>query len=294
MPAPLFGDLRACIHRFRLGAFEVTTILDGAQARQGLSPPFGIDRGAEEVQKLATEHALPVDRFENTYTPAVVNTGRELILFDTGNGTERKDVAVGRLRERLALAGYAPEQGDIVAFTHVHPDHIGGVYHAGQLAFTNARYALGQLEFDAWSRGDRIPPQRQQNLALFRATLLPLADRIAFLHPGEELVPGVRAVAAFGHSLGHLAYTIESEGKLVLLWGDTTNHYVLSLQRPDWPAAFDDDKPQAVATRKRILDMAASERCTVIGHHMPFPAVGFVERHGGAYRWSAASYHHFA
>ena len=294
MPAPLFGEKRACVHRFRLGAFEITTVLDGAQVRRGLSPPFAVDRSGDELQRLATASALPIDRFENTYAPALVNTGRELILFDTGNGTGRKDAAVGRLRERLALAGYAPEQVDIVAFTHVHPDHIGGVYHAGELAFANARYALGALEFDAWSRGDKIPPQRQENLALFRATLLPLAERIRLLNPGEELVPGIRAVAAFGHSLGHLAYTIESEGKLVLLWGDTTNHYVFSLQHPDWQVAFDDDKPQAIATRKRVLEMAASERMTVIGHHMPFPAVGFVERHGHGYRWSPASYQHFA
>jgi glyoxylase-like metal-dependent hydrolase (beta-lactamase superfamily II) len=293
MPAPLFGDLRACVHRFRLGAFEVTTILDGAQVRLGLSPPFGVDQG-EEVRRLAAGNALPQDRFENTYTPALVNTGRALILFDTGNGTIRKDAGVGHLRERLALAGYAPEQIDIVAFTHVHPDHIGGVYHGGQLAFANARYALGALEFDAWSRGDKIPPQRRDNLALFRTTLLPLADRITLLRPDEELVSGIRAVAAFGHSLGHLAYAIESEGKFLLLWGDTTNHYVLSLQHPDWQVAFDDDKPQAIATRKRILDMAASERCTVLGHHMPFPAIGYVERHGAAYRWSPASYQQFA
>jgi glyoxylase-like metal-dependent hydrolase (beta-lactamase superfamily II) len=293
MAAPLLGALRPCVHRFRLGAFEVTTLLDGAQVRSGISPPFGVDQGAESVARLAAGNALPHDRFENTYTPAIVNTGSHLVLFDAGNGELRPDASVGRLRERLATAGYAPEQIDILAFTHVHPDHIGGVYHAGRLAFPNARYAIGRLEFDAWSRGDKIPPQRKENLELFRRLIAPLADRMTFLRPGDDLVPGVRAVGAFGHSLGHLAYAIASEGKNVLLWGDTANHYVLSLQNPGWQVAFDDDKAQAVDTRRRILDMAATERLLVIGHHMPFPAVGFVERHGGGYRWAPASYQPF-
>jgi glyoxylase-like metal-dependent hydrolase (beta-lactamase superfamily II) len=293
MSAPLLGNLRPFVQRFRLGTFEITTILDGGQIREGISPPFGVNQSADSVRRLAADNALPLDRFENTYTPAMVNTGNELILFDTGNGALRKDAAVGRLRERLAAAGYAPEHVDIVAFTHVHPDHIGGVYHEGRLAFPNARYAIGQLEFDAWSRGDEIPAQRKENLELFRTTLMPLADKMTFLRPGDDLIAGIRAVGAFGHSLGHMAYTIESESKIVLLWGDTTNHCVLSLQNPDWHAAFDDDKAQAVETRKRILDMAATERCAIVGHHMPFPAVGFVERHGHAYRWSPASYQHF-
>jgi glyoxylase-like metal-dependent hydrolase (beta-lactamase superfamily II) len=293
MAAPLLGALRPCVHRFRLGAFEVTTILDGAQVRSGVSPPFGVDQGAQEIARLAADNCLPSDRFENTYTPTIVNTGTRLILFDAGNGTLRQDASVGRLRERLVTAGYAPEQVDVLAFTHVHPDHIGGVYHEGRPAFANARYAIGQLEFDSWSRGDKIPPQRKDNLELFRRTISPLADRMTFLRPGDELVAGIRAVGAFGHSLGHMAFAIESEGKRLLLWGDTTNHYVLSLQNPDWQVAFDDDKAQATDTRRRILDMAATERLAIVGHHMPFPAVGYVERHGRGYRWIPASYQHF-
>jgi glyoxylase-like metal-dependent hydrolase (beta-lactamase superfamily II) len=293
MPAPLLGHLRPNTYRFRLGAFEVTTILDGGQARQGISPPFGVSQSAATVAALAAENALPPDRFENTYTPAIVNTGKQLVLFDTGNGPLRKDPAVGHLRERLAAAGYAAEDVDIIAFTHVHPDHIGGVYADGRLAFPNARYAIAQREFDAWSEGSKIPPQRKENLELFRQIVRPLADKMTFLQPGDDLVPGITAVDAFGHSLGHMAYMLASEQATLLLWGDTTNHYVLSLQNPDWHVAFDDDKSQAIATRKRILDMAATDRLTIIGHHMPFPAVGYVERHGRGYRWAPASYQHW-
>jgi glyoxylase-like metal-dependent hydrolase (beta-lactamase superfamily II) len=293
MPAPLFGHLRPNTYRFRLGGFEVTTILDGGQVRQGVNPPFGVDRGTATLAALAAENALPVDRFENTYTPAVVNTGKELVLFDTGNGTLRNDPAVGHLRERLAAAGYAAEDIDIIAFTHVHPDHIGGVYREGRLTFPNARYVIGQREFDAWSAGSEIPPQRKENLELFRQIVRPLADRMTFLQPGDDLVPGITAVGAFGHSLGHMAYMLASGDASLLVWGDTTNHYVFSLQNPDWRVAFDDDKAQAIETRKRILDMAATDRLAIVGHHMPFPAVGYVERYARGYRWTPASYQHW-
>jgi glyoxylase-like metal-dependent hydrolase (beta-lactamase superfamily II) len=107
---------------------------------------------------------------------------------------------------------------------------------------------------------------------------------------GDEVAPGIHAVAAFGHSAGHMAYHLESEGQRLLLWADTTGHYAVSLQRPEWHVGVDDDKEAAVATRKRILDMAATERLWVIGHHMPFPAVGSVERTADGYRWLPASY----
>ena len=104
------------------------------------------------------------------------------------------------------------------------------------------------------------------------------------------MVPGIRAVDAFGHSPGLMAYHIESEGKRLLIWADTCSHYVMSMQRPEWHLDVDDDKDKAVATRKRILDMVATERLFVAGFHMPFPGVGCVEKAGGAYRWVPHGY----
>ncbi len=290
MTAPMLGQLRPLVYRFQVGAFEITTILDGAQIRPAISPPFGTDQSAETIAAHARENLLPTDKFENTFTPTIVNTGEKLVLFDTGNGAMRRDAGAGHLRERLSLARYNPEDIDVVAFTHVHPDHIGGVREGDELAFPNARYVIGQVEFDEWSSGDRIPLQRKENRDMFQRLIVPLADNMTFLKPGDDVVAGIRAVEAFGHSLGHMAYLVESEGKTVLIWGDITNHYAFSLQKPEWQVGFDDDKDQATATRKRILDMAATDRLTIIGHHMPFPAIGFVEKHNGLYRWLPASY----
>jgi glyoxylase-like metal-dependent hydrolase (beta-lactamase superfamily II) len=290
MPAALLGELRPLVHRFSLGLFEITTILDGALRRDAISPPFGINKSVDTVAALAKANMLPPSGFENTFSPTLVNTGRELVLFDTGNGVARRSNGAGFLRERLSLAGYKPEDVDIVAFTHVHPDHISGVWEGDGEAYPNARYVISAREYDAWSKGDEIPERRSENLSLFQRLIPPLAEKMTFLEPGQDVVSGIRTVEAYGHSLGHLAYLVESAGEPLLIWGDVTNHFVLSLQQPDWQAAMDDDREMAVKTRRRILDMVATDKLLAIGHHMPFPAVGYVDRLEDAYHWVPITY----
>jgi glyoxylase-like metal-dependent hydrolase (beta-lactamase superfamily II) len=290
MPSEMKGVLRPSIYRFGLGGFEITNILDGVSRRDGPHPIFGADQSAEAVHMLAAANRLPPTRFEHSYTPTVVNTGRELVLFDTGNGPPRRKAGLGRLRTLLGDAGYAPEDIDVVVITHCHPDHIGGLLEDGEPAYPNARHVFGAAEFDFWRRGENIPESRNETRELFVQLALPFADRASFIAPQDEVVPGVRAVEAYGHSAGHMAYQLESKGQRLLLWGDVAGHYIFSLQRPEWQVRVDDDKERAIATRRRILDMVARERLWAIGFHMPFPAVGAVERTHDGYRWLPLSY----
>jgi glyoxylase-like metal-dependent hydrolase (beta-lactamase superfamily II) len=202
----------------------------------------------------------------------------------------RRNIGCGKLRELLPQAGYAPEDVDVVVITHGHPDHINGLWEDGEPAFRKARYVIGEREFEFWNKGENVPASRQANRELFVKLVPPLAHQATLINPGEEVAAGVRAVEAFGHSAGQMAYQLESEGRQLLLWADVTNHYVVSLQVPDWHVAVDDDKETAVATRRRILDMVATDGIAVVGHHMPFPSLGFVERAGTGYRWVPASY----
>jgi glyoxylase-like metal-dependent hydrolase (beta-lactamase superfamily II) len=286
----MLGVLRPSVYRFRLGGFELTTVLDGVTQRDGPHPGFGQNVPAETLHALCAANNLPPTRFEHGYVPTVLDTGKELILFDTGNGDLRRKEGLGNLRQNLAAAGYAPDDIDIVVLTHGHPDHIAGLVDGGATAFPRARYVFGRLEFDYWRKGDNIRERRKGNQKQFVEICVPLADRATFIEPGGDVVPGVTAVEAYGHSIGHMAYHIESEGKRLLLWGDVSNHYVVSLQVPDWHGDFDDDKDRAVITRKRILDMVATEKLWVVGFHMPFPSIGFVERKDGSYRWIPATY----
>lgn len=290
MPGKMLGVLRPSVYRFKLGNFELTTILDGAVQRDGPYPLFGANVSADDVQGLAIANRLPPELLEHPFVPCVLNTGSELILFDAGNGASQRKDGRGFLTERLGVAGYSPEDIDIVVITHGHPDHIAGLIEGGKPAFPNARYVFGRLEFDYWKKGENIRERRVGNQKQFVEICVPLADRSTFVEPGDDVVHGVTAVEAYGHSAGHMAYHIESAGQRLLLWGDVTNHYVVSLQAPEWHGDFDDDKDQAVVTRKRILDMVAADKLWVVGFHMPFPSVGFLETREGRHHWVPVSY----
>jgi glyoxylase-like metal-dependent hydrolase (beta-lactamase superfamily II) len=114
---------------------------------------------------------------------------------------------------------------------------------------------------------------------------------MTFVKDGGDVVAGIRSIEAFGHTPGHCAWNVESAGKRIVIGGDFCNHYVLSLRYPDWHVSFDMDKDMGVATRKRMLDMLSTDRVPFTSYHMPFPAVGFVEKGAdGDYRFVPATY----
>ena len=272
--APMKGASIPHYHRFTLGGFEVTTILAGTRTVQDPQNIFGLDVAPEEFAAASAEAFIPADKAQFFFTPTVVNTGAELILFDTGLAPEG---IVGALEG----AGYSPDQIDKVVITHMHGDHVGGLRGDAGETFANAAYVTGAVEFDAWDMsGDET----------FEAKVRPLAEKTTFLKGGDSVASGVTAVEAFGHTPGHMAYMLESEGKGLVIAADFANHYVWSLAHPEWEVLFDRDKAMAAATRKRLLDMMATDKVPFIGYHMPFPALGYVEAREGGYRYVPASY----
>ena len=290
--APMMGGSRPNHYRFTLGDFEITTLWDGGTKLAGPFPIFGYDQFEEDVQELAEANFLPKSRMEISYTPVMVNTGKQLILFDSGNGDIRRAAGAGRLIKGLARAGFTPEQIDVIAITHCHPDHIGGLMENGKAIFPNARYLVGGSEYDFWSDPDAgsADPPIARRAQIVQQKLVPLREKISFLKSEGEVISGINAIPCFGHTPGHLGFHIESKGKRLMLWGDAIIHHVVSLQQPEWHVSTDMDRDGAAETRKKLLDMTATERMPAIGYHMPFPAIGFVERKGEGYRWVPASY----
>lgn len=291
--APMLGADQPTHYRFKLGAFELTTLLDANAFIDGPWPVIGANSTKDEVDQLMRDNLLPEAKYQPGFTPMIVNTGKELILFDTGNGARGfvPRPHGGWLAAKLAPAGFSPEQIDLVVLSHGHPDHIGGLIEDGRPLFPNARYVIGEAEYDFWSQAGKHTGDLESFAALFRDYVVPLADRTSFLKPGAEVVPGIEAIEAYGHTPGHLAFHIESDGKEMLFWGDCAHHHVASLARPDWHSVFDTDREKSAATRKRIFDMVATDRLPVSGYHMPFPSIGYVERSGAhGYRWLPHSY----
>jgi glyoxylase-like metal-dependent hydrolase (beta-lactamase superfamily II) len=298
MTSDMKGPLRPTLYRFKLGEFEMMNVLDSFAARGGLGDVHAGGSKPGEVAALAKANNIDPDKFEHPFVPVIVNTGKAVVLFDTGNGTLAKDnealkgrVPDGHLVERMAQAGYKPEDIDIVALTHCHPDHIGANFTNGKPTFPNARYAIAAAEFDYWKKGEGISEARKPTKFQFDKLMAPLADKCTFLKPGDEVVSGIRAVDCSGHSAGLTGYHVESAGKSVMLFADSFLHYVCGIQRPDWTIGFDDNQQKAVANRKKMLAMLSAEKMMAAGFHMPFPSLGWIDTMAdGTHRWVAHSY----
>lgn len=287
--APMLGASRPGFRRVTLGGFEVTTLLDGAVPAENPHGVFGQDQELASVEALLRENRLPETSMEFTFFPVLVNTGDALILFDTGNGAAARP-ARGRLTDRIAEAGYSADQIDTVVITHMHPDHIAGLMEEGAPTFPNASYVTGAEEYNFWTNDARVGTPGERIYSMAQEMVVPLAEKFRFVAPGDAVVSGIEAMNAFGHTPGHMTYHLESEGQRLLLAADTANHFVLSLQRPDWEVRFDMDKAAAAATRKKVFGMLAADGVAFSGYHMPFPALGYVEAMGEGFRYVPAAY----
>ncbi len=272
--APMMGTGTAPFKRVALGDYEVTTLLVGSRTVENPQGTFGMNVDADTFNAASAAANLPTDKVQFFFTPTVINTGSELVLFDTGlNGAGT--VAT------LEAAGYTADQVDIVVITHMHGDHIGGLMTDGAPTFPNARYVTGRTEYDAWAQTDNEG---------FANMVKPLAEQMTFLEDGGSAASGLTAMAAFGHTPGHMMYMVESAGQQLVLGADFANHYVWSLAHPDWEVRFDMDKAAAAATRRKMLDMMAADKLPFIGYHMPWPAIGYVEAKDGGYAYVPHTY----
>jgi glyoxylase-like metal-dependent hydrolase (beta-lactamase superfamily II) len=277
-------------HRFYVGEHEIIVINDGFL---GLPLPLLVrDAPEEDVQALLQEHGLGAEFISVPIGVVLIRTADRLVLLDTGTGAsdfarEMFGDYIGGLVPTLDLLGVAPEAITDVIFSHAHGDHLWGTASDGRLVFPNAQHYLSQLEWEDLQRED-IPDFALPFYEFARNQLQPLLDndgQLAFYGDEEEMVPGIQAIAAPGHSAGHHAILIESGGQQVLLPFDVLGHPILHLRHPEWSMRVDQAPDVAAATRRRLLARAADEKIPVLVHHFPFPGLGIVVRDGDAYRY---------
>jgi glyoxylase-like metal-dependent hydrolase (beta-lactamase superfamily II) len=289
--APAAGKQNAGWYRFKVGNFEVTVVTDGAN-NNPLPDAYVANQQKAAVNGALEADFLPKDRVTGMYTPVVINTGSKLVAIDTGLGLgmfAQSKGQVGQYHSNLESAGINRNAVDVVIISHFHGDHINGlVGPENKPAFPNAEIIVPETEYAFWtdeSNASKLPEVARGQIGNVKRVLGVIGNKVTRHAPDKELVPGITAIATPGHTPGHTSHMIVSGNSKFLVQADVTAGAAsLFVRNPEWHFMFDTDKAQAVATRKRIYDMAATDRIPVHGYHFAFPSVSYIEKSGSGYR----------
>ena len=278
-------------YRMMLGSFQVTALSDGTVV-------LPVDKLLTNTTPAKVESLLaraylkaPVETSVNGY---LIHTGSKLVLIDTG-AAGLFGPTLGKLLSNLKAAGYQPEQVDEIYITHMHPDHVGGLMADGKMAFPNAVVRADLREGQMWLSQENLDKAPADAKGFFQGAMASLNPYVAAgkLKPfdGEtELVPGIRAIPARGHTPGHTIYAVESQGNKLVVWGDLMHVAAVQFAMPATTIAFDVDPKAAAPQRKKQYADAASKGYFVAVAHISFPGIGKLRSDGKGYEWLPANY----
>jgi glyoxylase-like metal-dependent hydrolase (beta-lactamase superfamily II) len=291
MAAPFAGKQAPGFFRLKVGDYEVTVLSDG-----GLTLDATMFAGDEAgAEKLLTAHHLPKVGISTPVNTWLINTGSKLILVDTGGGKNFAPT-LGLLPQNMAAAGVDPAAVDAVVITHPHPDHIPGLLTAdGKMLFPNAVLNVNAEDHAFWTSDEirgKAPEEFRGFFDMAKAAIKPYADagKLQTYKDGTQFAPGVTSVFTPGHTVGHSMVRVSSGNGDFLIWGDIVHCAALQFADPARSVAFDTDAAQALANRRRVLDMVATDRLLFSGGHLPFPGVGHASKAGTGYVYVPAHF----
>ena len=287
--APMIGKQGPSFYRYKVGDFEVTALSEGI-ARNPNVQNMALNQSLPDIQKALNAAFLPTDHVVNQFTVLVVNTGRNLVLLDSGFG-DNGAPTVGSLIPNMQAAGIDPKNIDTILVSHFHGDHISGIRaKAGAANFPNAEVMVPAVEWQFWndaSNQSKVVDAFKPGFPNVKRVFDPIGKDLKQYEYGKELVGGITSVDARGHSPGHSAFLISSGNGKLLVTSDTVNHQIL-VRNPDWNLWADMDPGMAASARKRLLDMAAADRIQIATYHLPFPSTGYISKQGSGYEFHPA------
>ena len=278
-------------YRMMLGDIEITALLDGVL---DLQPGQLLTNTTKtEVSKLLARSFLG-DAVATSVNAYLINTGNQLVLVDAGAAT-LFGPGLNQLHGNLKAAGYQPEQVDAVVITHMHGDHVGGLMQEGKLAFPNATVYADKHDADFWLSAENLEKAPKEMKVFFQGAQMSLnpyvsSGKFKAFDGDTEIAPGVKAIAAHGHTPGHAIYAVESKGQKLVLWGDLMHVAAVQFPKPSVTITFDTDSKAAAVQRKKAFADAAKKGYWVGSAHLPFPGIGHLRADGKGYVFVPINY----
>jgi glyoxylase-like metal-dependent hydrolase (beta-lactamase superfamily II) len=286
------GVTATCFHRHQVGSIEVTVIPDGVSRLQ-FDETFVRNASKAEVNAALIAVRMQADIFVNPYNPVVINTGGKLALIDTGRGCAAFDASNGmhgQLLKNLATTGIDPNAIATVIISHYHRDHIDGLLRSdGSLAFPNAEILVPAREHQYWMDDGEMSRAPKGRIAevfknVRRVIGSNILSRLRTFQWNQEVISGVVAIAASGHSPGHTSFVVTSGTSTLFVQADLTHAPVPFVRHPGWHPFYDHEPLEAEKTRRRMYEMLIAERMPVQGFHFPFPSIAYIEKRRSGYR----------
>ncbi len=283
------------VYKFQIGKVEAWSISDAYfMIRSGVGLMWPEEDRPTMKTLLETERRKPEEGIPLYANVLVIKDERETLIFDSGFGGKESDNR-GWLLSGLALAGIAPESVTGAFLSHAHSDHLNGFVRDEKAVFPNAEIHLLQSELDFWqnpepdfSQSKRDKKQLPRMIKSARKHFDILTQNLK-AHSGKtSLFDGLVTIEpAPGHTSGHAAFRIRSDGEEFLHLMDLAHHDLLMFADPNWTIGFDHHPKQAVVTRKAFWEEAATKGTRCFGFHLPFPGIGYIIKAQQGYRWSA-------
>lgn len=279
------------VQHFNVGDITVSALSDGYIVFDpALFPSVGKDEMETALKRAFMDGK---GQFRGAVNAYVARFADRTVLIDSGGGT-LFGPTMGMLASQLTAAGIAPADIDVLAMTHLHPDHIGGLTSAdGKPLFTNATMLLHQAEVAFWT-DDAIRGKAPDEVKVFfdaaRKSIDAYKGKTSPFSKDGEVLPGVQAIHLPGHTPGHTGFNLVSGDQNLLIWGDVVHAPALQFSHPEWSIAFDVDQDKARETRAKIFDQANADRLRVAGMHLLFPGVGHVVKDGSSYDFVPAQW----
>lgn len=275
----------AGFHKFKVGDIEVTTIFDGIWEKAH-DPGFIKNASVEDTKAALKTAGMDESKVTIPFTVTVVKSGGKTVMFDAGTGGQLSPLA-GKLADNMKAAGIDPAKIDTIAVTHYHADHIFGLMAKDTNAqvYPNAEIIVPAAEHGFWTDAGIFAklPEARHGLAKRIQATLPTWKNVKQVEGEREIAPGIRALAAPGHTPGHTVYVVGSGKDVMIVLADTSNIPALFVRNPGWHAAFDADPVLAEQNRRKLFDRAVADKIIVTGYHYGQPGAGTFQKDGAGY-----------